>query len=590
MPTLLERITTATGILETNVTNLLTALATAAGYRDDAEGFADAAAASAEIANGQQTGDVIKASGSLVATIAPGVVTLAKLANDVIAVIQGGLDPTKYQGLWNASTNTPTIAAAAGGNSGFWYFVSTAGTATGNAAGTYIYGDAIVSNGTAWLKRPAPPTVIAPGSVDYAKLGSDVTTLIDKWDTASLSYAIVDSLKRIAFGVKTDGKLVGDIFSIGVGNGLSLSFDSSGRASLSLGSTEGVLPLGSIGSIDSRELGYEDSEYAFAVTDSGKRIAFGVKKTGEVVLNLELTEDNLPEISSDKLPESKRYDNAACRENSTYIIFPKKSGSYWHLLCIKKATGQVFTLTSGSSNNFDPFLTSDNKVLFFSDRDPTNYLQYFVGAEGGTVYPTFPSSNISCYGDSLTAGAGGTAYPTQLDGLLPGRTIYNGGVGGEGSLAIKNRFVADVVRDKWTVVLWLGRNDGRDTASIAATKANIAACVAHLKCYTNRFLIMSILNGDYGAGEAVGGSSYIAMRDVYNYCVTNWPNNVFDIQTYLVDLGLAAAGITPTSTDIANVANRVVPASLRADAIHLNTAGYSLVAARVANFFTTKGW
>lgn len=523
------------------------------------------------------------ADGGVVARLlAAGSVSLAKLAADVLIVIQNsGFDPAKYQGLWTPATNTPTIPAAAGGNLGNWYFVAAAGTAVGNAAGIYAYGDVIISTGAVWRNRPAPPTVIPDASITFPKLASEVNALMERIDELALQYAVVDSVKRIAFGVLGNGKMVGDFFNLSTANGLTLTRDTSGRQILSLGSTEGVLPLFGGKTVDSRDAGWEDGEYALAIVDQNKRIALGIKKTGKVVMKFTLTPSSLP--------ETFRHTSSGARENAAYLVFPKKVLGYWQLFSIKKSTGQSFALTSGAFHHFDPFLTSDNRVLFFSDRDPA-YSLYSVGAEGGAIFPAIPFTNIACWGDSLTAGAGGTPYPTQLGTLMLGRLVFNGGVGGETSSQILTRIQADTTRDKWSVVLWLGRNDGRDAPSVATTKANITAAVAHLKCYTNRFLIMSILNGNYGGWESVGGGGYNAMRDVYNYCVATWPNNVFDIQGYLVDNGLADAGITPTAQDLIDVGNRVVPTSLRADDIHLLTAGYGVVAARVNAFFAAKGW
>lgn len=57
-----------------------------------------------------------------------------------------------YQGTWNASTNSPAIPAAATGNKGQYYVVSTAGTTSINGVNDWQIGDWIVSNGTAWQK------------------------------------------------------------------------------------------------------------------------------------------------------------------------------------------------------------------------------------------------------------------------------------------------------------------------------------------------------------------------------------------------------------------------------------------------------
>ena len=58
-----------------------------------------------------------------------------------------------YKGTWTPETNSPTLPAAAGGNTGWWYVARTAGTSTSPIAGTWLPGEIIVSDGTAWSRR-----------------------------------------------------------------------------------------------------------------------------------------------------------------------------------------------------------------------------------------------------------------------------------------------------------------------------------------------------------------------------------------------------------------------------------------------------
>ena len=55
-----------------------------------------------------------------------------------------------YQGVWNASTNSPAIPTAASGNKGYYYKVSVAGTTTIDGYSNWTVGDLIISNGTTW--------------------------------------------------------------------------------------------------------------------------------------------------------------------------------------------------------------------------------------------------------------------------------------------------------------------------------------------------------------------------------------------------------------------------------------------------------
>jgi len=64
------------------------------------------------------------------------------------AEIVGGLD---YQGTWNATTNTPTLASGVGVN-GYYYVVATAGSTNLDGVTDWQIGDWAIYNGTAWQK------------------------------------------------------------------------------------------------------------------------------------------------------------------------------------------------------------------------------------------------------------------------------------------------------------------------------------------------------------------------------------------------------------------------------------------------------
>ncbi len=80
------------------------------------------------------------------------------------------LDPTKYQGTWIPSTDDPTIPAAAGGNTGWWYVVSEDGSSTSPIVEDFKCGNVIVSDGVTWSKLT---TENGNGLTDYTSLATN---------------------------------------------------------------------------------------------------------------------------------------------------------------------------------------------------------------------------------------------------------------------------------------------------------------------------------------------------------------------------------------------------------------------------------
>lgn len=97
-------------------------------------------------------------------------------ASQLPASVIGGLI---YQGVWDASTNTPTIPAAVAGNKGYYYKVSVAGTTLVDTINDWKVGDWITSNGSTWDKIDNTDSVSSvAGKTGAVTLGtSDITGL-----------------------------------------------------------------------------------------------------------------------------------------------------------------------------------------------------------------------------------------------------------------------------------------------------------------------------------------------------------------------------------------------------------------------------
>lgn len=103
------------------------------------------------------------------------------------ASVAGGLS---YQGTWNASTNTPTLASSTGTN-GYYYIVATAGSTNLNGITDWKVGDWLLFNGSAWQKIDQSETLQSITSTD----GS--VTVTTTGSTADLSVAVAASTTNV---------------------------------------------------------------------------------------------------------------------------------------------------------------------------------------------------------------------------------------------------------------------------------------------------------------------------------------------------------------------------------------------------------
>jgi hypothetical protein len=100
-----------------------------------------------------------------------------------------------YQGTWNASTNTPTLASSTG-TSGYYYVVATAGTTNLNGITDWAVGDWLIFNGTAWQKIDQSETLQFVTSTD----GS--VTVTTTGSTVDLSVAVAASTTNVIVQVR----------------------------------------------------------------------------------------------------------------------------------------------------------------------------------------------------------------------------------------------------------------------------------------------------------------------------------------------------------------------------------------------------
>ena len=125
-----------------------------------------------------------------------------------------------YQGLWNASTNNPTLVnPPSSGTKGYYYIVSTAGTFAGIS---FEVGDWIISNGSAWQKvdnTDAVSSVFGRTGNVIAANGDYNTSLVTENTNLYFTQARVSANTDVAANTAARHNAV----TLGTANGLSLS-------------------------------------------------------------------------------------------------------------------------------------------------------------------------------------------------------------------------------------------------------------------------------------------------------------------------------------------------------------------------------
>jgi lysophospholipase L1-like esterase len=186
------------------------------------------------------------------------------------------------------------------------------------------------------------------------------------------------------------------------------------------------------------------------------------------------------------------------------------------------------------------------------------------------------SANIAVWGDSLTPG-----FAENLGAAFPGRTVYDGGVGGETSSQIAARVLADRSRGAWINIFWMGSNNVDQPAQI---KADIAASISTLVAGNDRFLVLPVFN-DAIATEYRGTALYATIMQVNAELSAIYPQHYVDVRAYLV------SQFDPWSAqDALDAQNDLVPSSMRIDDIHLNYKGQELAVQKVRDFINAKEW
>lgn len=163
------------------------------------------------------------------------------------------------------------------------------------------------------------------------------------------------------------------------------------------------------------------------------------------------------------------------------------------------------------------------------------------------------------------------AAPTRVQGPFVFNWTHPGG---PTSLSIRTH----TDRDANTFVFWMGRNNSSRPHEVYA---DLHASIEHIKALNGRFLILGVLTA---SGEVAGNAYYYNAINLNNLLRCEFPNEFIDIRRELILAG------QPSGQDLIDRLNDVTPTSLRSDTLHLNDAGYQVVAAALARAIQSRGW
>jgi hypothetical protein len=141
---------------------------------------------------------------------------------------------------------------------------------------------------------------------------------------------------------------------------------------------------------------------------------------------------------------------------------------------------------------------------------------------------------------------------------------------------------------RWDIqILWPGRNNVPDLTGLLV--ATDSAC-AHIMP-PRRFLVIGVLPAlsEHSQSSGANLTAYNAIIAHNNTLRSTYPDSYVEI-TPPTSIEMTAINFTPTSQDLTDIANGVIPTSMRLDNVHINSDGYLLIALRVWQKYRALTW
>jgi hypothetical protein len=219
---------------------------------------------------------------------------------------------------------------------------------------------------------------------------------------------------------------------------------------------------------------------------------------------------------------------------------------------------------SGSLGEVDG---TDNQFLSRADSNTTYSVRAMIGSVRGTLTRT---------------ASGGPPSTSETYTFVPDAGEYLPAKCPAGTLLI-----AEYDYGNLTHVIWAGSNDIGFGDDEERFEPNIRAIINRLG--HRRYIALPPINRTGQVDYQEGGTWWLKVVLCEQILAGIAVENYVPIRRMMIDQGLARVEITPTGTDVTDIAADTIPTSLKADFIHHNTDGNTALAEIIAEELSVRG-